>query len=187
MMDIVSRAAELGFERYGAITPDMVVTSELLAASCTPQSCPKYGSCWSCPPGAGSFEERQAHFEGKNAGILVQTVREGIDFYEDFELLGEIRAVHHERLDALANELRGEFADVLEFSTGGCDICGTCSYPDAPCKQPDKQRLSLSAHGVAVETTCKKANVEYSFENGRIRYVGMILYYDEAAAETAGR
>lgn len=175
-MDIELRAKEIGFERFAAITPDMVVTSEALAQSCTPRTCQKYASCWSCPPGAGTFEERQAHFEGKTAGVLVQTVRDGVDIYEDYEQLYEIRNVHHRRLDQLAEELKGVFEGVLEFSTGGCDLCSPCSYPDAPCLQPDKQRLSLSAHGVSVGGTCENAGLDYAFENGRIRYVGMILF-----------
>lgn len=129
-----------------------------------------------CPPGAGSFDDRQKHFENKSGGIIVQTIRDNVDIYEDYEQLTEIRTLHNGRLDQLASEMRKELDDVLEFSTGGCDLCSPCSYPDAPCKKPIEQRLSLSAHGVAVGTTCKNAGLDYSFENGRIRFVGMVLH-----------
>ena len=76
-MDWVARASEIGFERVAAIEDaSSIVLSEKLAASCSPKTCPKYASCWSCPPGAGSFEELKAHFEGKTGGVIVQTVRE---------------------------------------------------------------------------------------------------------------
>lgn len=176
MPDAVKLAEELGFDQVAAITPNMVVTSADLAASCNPQSCPKYATCWTCPPGAGAFEDIQVHIRSKRAGVLVQTIRDNVDLYEDWEILDEIRTLHNGRLDQLAAALREEHEGVLEFSTGGCDVCGPCSYPDAPCKRPVEQRLSLSAHGVAVGTTCENAGIDYSFENGRIRFVGMILH-----------
>lgn len=176
MLDAADFAQELGFDHVARIVPDMVVTSADLAASCTPQMCERYASCWTCPPGAGAFEDIQVNIRSKSAGVLVQTVRDDVDFYEDWEKLAETRQLHNGRLDQLAAAIRAERDGVLEFSTGGCDVCETCSYPDAPCKKPVEQRLSLSAHGVAVGTTCENAEMDYSFENGRIRYVGMILW-----------
>lgn len=176
MPDVEKLAKELGFEQVALIEPDMVITSEALAASCNPQACKRYASCWTCPPGAGSFADIQDHIRTKDAGVLVQTVRDDVDFYEDWEKLGDIRHLHNERLDKLAETLKPAYAGVLEFSTGGCDVCSACSYPDAPCRKPDNQRLSLSAHGVSVNATCQNAKLDYSFQNGRIRYVGMILW-----------
>ena len=176
MIDPVKLAEDLGFDSAAAINPDMVVTSADLSASCNPQSCRKYASCWTCPPGAGTFDEIQHHIRQKSAGVLVQTIRDDVDFYEDWEILAEIRQLHNSRLDQLAATLRDEYEGVLEFSTGGCDVCDSCSYPDAPCMQPVEQRLSLSAHGVAVGATCQNAGLDYSFQNGRVRYVGMILH-----------
>ena len=176
MLDVAKCAREVGFDHVALIDPGMVVTSKELSEACNPQSCQRYGTCWTCPPGAGAFEDIQVNIRSKNAGVLVQTVRDDVDFYEDWDVLAETRQLHNSRLDRLAAMLRTEFAGVLAFSTGGCDVCDSCSYPDAPCKQPVEQRLSLSAHGVAVGTTCQNVGMDYSFQNGRIRYVGMVLY-----------
>jgi len=175
-MDIVAMAREMGFDQAGLLSADEVVTSADLAASCNPQACRKYGSCWTCPPGAGTYEELLGDISSRRAGVVVQTVRDGVDFYEDWDVLEELRTLHNGRLDELARMMRPEFEDVLVFSTGGCDLCDECSYPDAPCKRPDARRESLSAHGVAVGATCQNAGLDYSFQNGRIRFVGMILY-----------
>lgn len=176
MFDAKRAAEELGFDLVAAIDVSQVVTSAELREGCNPQACRKYASCWTCPPGAGSFDELQPNIRTKSAGVLVQTIRDDIDYYEDWDLLAETRTLHNERLDRLAAQMRAELPGVLEFSTGGCDVCAECSYPDAPCKRPVEQRLSLSAHGVAVGTTCKKAGLDYSFKNGRVRFVGMILH-----------
>lgn len=176
MADAVELARELGFEGIAAIDPAQVSMRAELAALCTPKSCPKYGSCWSCPPGAGPFEDIQADVTSKTGGVLVQTVRTGIDYTQDLEEVVEAQVLHHERLDALADKLRATHKGVAEFSTGGCDLCDPCTYPDAPCAKPELRRLSLSAHGVDVGATCRNAGLDYAFENGVLRFIGMVLY-----------
>lgn len=175
-MDVETTAREIGFDHVAAIRADDVVTSRELTASCNPQACPKYGSCWTCPPGVGVFEDILNDITSRDAGVIVQTVREGVDHYEDWDLIEEAHVRHNAKLDQLADVMRTEFADVAEFSTGGCDLCSPCSYPNAPCMKPDRRRESLSAHGVAVGATCERAGLDYSFENGRVRFVGMILH-----------
>ena len=175
-MDVEALAREIGFDHVAAIRASDVVTSPELAASCNPKACRNYGSCWSCPPGVGTYETILSDITSRNAGVLVQTVRDGVDHYEDWELIEEAHILHNARLDQLADAMRTELSDVIEFSTGGCNICSTCSYPDAPCLKPERRRESLSAHGVAVGATCEHADLDYSFENGRVRFVGMILY-----------
>ncbi len=176
MPSIEEIAESIGFSEYALIDAADVITSKELREGCNAQACRKYGSCWTCPPAAGTFDELQPNIRTKRAGVLVQTIRDNIDYYEDWEALAETRDLHNEKLDQLANELRATQTGVLEFSTGGCDVCGTCTYPDAPCRKPAEQRLSLSAHGVAVGSTCKKAGLDYSFQNGRVRFVGMVLF-----------
>lgn len=175
-MNIEELAREMGFNSVALLTTDQVVTSPELAAGCNPNACQKYASCWTCPPGAGTYEELQPNITTRRAGVLVQTLRENVDYYEDWEVLAETRTLHNSRLDKLAAMMREKLGDVAVFSTGGCDLCETCTYPDAPCARPDARRHSLSAHGVAVGTTCQNAGMDYSFINGSVRYIGMILY-----------
>ena len=126
-------------------------------------------SPWQC-------EELLDDITSRRAGIVVQTVRDGVDYFEDMEILAETHALHNKRLDRLTRAMRAELEGVLEFSTGGCDLCEECTYPDAPCRKPDERRESLSAHGVAVGATCERAGLDYSFVNGSVRFVGMILH-----------
>ena len=175
-MNIEELARELGFDHVAMIGVDEVVTSPELALSCNPRSCRKYASCWTCPPGVGTYNNILSDITSRNAGVLVQTVRDGVDHYEDWGLIEEAQVLHNTRLDKLADAMRAELADVIEFSTGGCDLCSPCSYPDAPCIKPGLRRESLSAHGVAVGATCERAGLDYSFETGCVRFVGMILY-----------
>lgn len=176
-MNVEELAREIGFDHVAAISADDVVTSRELVSSCNPWACLKYGTTWTCPPGVGTYDDILDDITSRNKGVLVQTVREGVDHYEDWNLIAEARTLHNAKLDQLADAMRAELDGVIEFSTGGCDVCESCTYPDAPCAEPVRRRESLSAHGVAVGATCENAGIDYSFENGRVRFVGMILYY----------
>lgn len=175
MLNPVACAKEHGFEFVSDILPEQVICKEEMREFCTPELCPHYGSCWSCPPAEVPFEECAKNIAAKEEGVLLQTFREGVDF-SDTELLDEIRSLHSSRLDALAAELRSEHAGAQVFSTGGCYVCETCTYPDEPCRRPAEQRKSISAHGVDVAETCKQVGMQYDFENGEIRFIGMILW-----------
>ena len=110
-MDVETTAREIGFDHVAAIRADDVVTSRELTASCNPQACPKYGSCWTCPPGVGVFEDILNDITSRDAGVIVQTVREGVDHYEDWDLIEEAHVRHNAKLDQLADVMRTEFAD----------------------------------------------------------------------------
>ena len=105
MLDIVALANELGFSEAALISASDVVTSEELTALCNPEACRQYGSCWTCQPAAGPFEQLQEHSTSKDAGVVVQSIRDNVDFYEDWEILAETRAQHNDRLDKLADAL----------------------------------------------------------------------------------
>ena len=173
-MNAVECAKQAGFEIVRPVSADMVVCSRDLRDLCNAEACNHYDTCWSCPPGAGSYEECVARIAGKREGVLVQTLREGVDF-DDAATLDRIRVLHNQRLDLLANQLRSEHNGVLEFTTGGCDLCNPCFYPDAPCNMPERQRLALSAHGVDVAATCERSGMEYGFASGTIRFIGLVL------------
>ena len=104
-MDIVKTAEEMGFELAGPIEASAIECKRELRDYCNPEECPQYASGWSCPPGAGSFEECRERIASCSCGVVVQTVREGVDF-NDVETLAVIRTLHNGRLDELADAQR---------------------------------------------------------------------------------
>ena len=174
MSSALERARELGFDLVALVESSMIPCRRELRDLCNPQSCNHYATSWSCPPGAGSFDQCAERISSKDEGVLVQTLRKDVDF-DDAPLLEGIRSEHNAKLDRLAHEMRLAHGEALEFTTGGCSICNPCLYPDKPCAQPERQRLALSAYGVDVALLCERANMEYAFENGTIRFVGLVL------------
>ena len=173
-MDLVAMAKEAGFDSAGTVRAGQIECKRELRDLCTEESCADYATCWSCPPGCGSFEACAERIAASSFGVVVQSVFEGIDF-EDEDSVIKARDEHNGRLDRLAASVREASVQALEFSTGGCDLCNPCSYPAKACLKPGAQRHALSAHGIDVAALCERAGLDYAFESGTLRYVGMLL------------
>lgn len=173
-MDFASMALEEGFELAAELNTSQIARRAELQELCGPGLCPNYGTNWSCPPGAGAFDECDQRIAARQRGVLVQTVVHDVDT-SDAAAMSAILVRHNARLDKLTARIRESCGSALEFTTGGCGLCEACTYPDAPCRNPSEQRLALSAHGVDLQQTCDAIGMEYSFEPSTIRYMGLVL------------
>ena len=110
-------------------------------------------------------------------GILVQTVGD-IEDSLDFEGIMEVKETHDERYRACVEKLREAKPDLLPLADGACTICAKCTYPDAPCRFPDKSMSSMEAFGLYVADVCRKNGVDYNYGPGKMCYSGCFLYND---------
>ncbi|MBQ1285744.1 MAG: DUF2284 domain-containing protein, partial [Lachnospiraceae bacterium] len=60
----------------------------------------------------------------------------------------------------------------------GCNRCKECTYPDAPCRFPEKAVSSMESYGLYVSDVCKKNNVAYNYGPEKMCYSGCFLYND---------
>lgn len=65
--------------------------------------------------------------------------------------------------------------EFLPLGTGCCMICKTCSYPDAPCRFPQKRISSMEACGMVVSEVCRQNHLKYYYEPNTIAYVACVL------------
>ena len=110
-------------------------------------------------------------------GILVQTVGD-IEDSMDFEGIMEVTKLHNERFVECLDKLRTELPDMLPLNAGGCKRCNECTYPDAPCRFPEKAVSSMESYGLYVSDVCKKNNVAYNYGPEKMCYSGCFLYND---------
>ena len=174
-MEYIVRAGELGFTGAIAVSSEAVVCDEDIRALCAPDKCGNYGSGWICPPGCGSIEKCRDTVKGYKNALLLQSLSENVDYSSGDELM-KITLEHNNLAKKLFEEIRKGEGDAYLLTTGGCDICEKCTFPDEPCRVPDKNRGSLSAFGINVAKLCEKAGMEYSFTPGTIRMMACILY-----------
>ena len=80
------------------------------------------------------------------------------------------------RSQRFAEKVRETEPGAYMLTTGGCELCEKCTFPEAPCRRPDKQRGSLSAFGVDVAALCERLGMPYAFEPGKLRLMSCVVY-----------
>lgn len=167
-------AEESGFSAWALLDVSTIELKQEVRDMCTVNTCGMSGKCWSCPPGCGTLEECAERIKGRTLGILVQTIGEIEDSF-DFEAMIEIEADHKVNFRTMYKAIRDAGADVLAIGAGGCTICKECTYPDAPCRFPDKMVSSMEAYGMVVNEICKANNLPYNYGPERMAYSSCFL------------
>lgn len=167
-------AADAGFTAWAPLDVSTLDLKTEVRDMCAVNTCGRYGKCWSCPPGCGTLEECKAQLTGFTGGILVQTVGDMEDSF-DFEAMVETEQRHKEYFHRLHTLLREQAGEVLALGSGSCTICPTCTYPDAPCRFPDKAVASMEAFGLLVLEVCQSNNLKYYYGPDKIAYTSCFL------------
>lgn len=152
-------------------------TIELLSEvrdMCASDKCGQYGKKWSCPPGCGSLEECEKKIRSYRYGILVQTVGEMEDSM-DYDAMMETERLHKEHFLAFDEYLRELYPNRLPLGSGCCTRCKECTYPDAPCRFPEKSMSSMEAYGMLVTQVCQANNLPYYYGPNTISYTSCYL------------
>jgi len=170
-----AQALELGFDLALDVDASLIVCSDKIRALCSAESCGSFGTSWICPPGCGELADCRKEVAARSRAVLVQSIYENVDT-SSADALRNMSGEHNRRAGRLFEIMRKEEPDAYLLTTGGCGLCESCTYPDEPCRVPDKRRGSLSAFGINVGELCEKAGMEYSFVPERIRLVACILY-----------
>lgn len=157
------------------IDPASVPFTEEVRKMCEANRCGMYGKCWTCPPGVGHWEDLRDRYRAYKEAYVFTTCHALEDSF-DFEGMQEAAAAH-KRLDALiAEELRPFTGQFVHLGVGACTICKTCTYPDAPCRFPDKARQSMEACGIDVVNLSRQCGIKYINGADTVTYFSMLLF-----------
>ena len=172
--EIARLAEECGF---AACVKLDLQTLEFLPAvrdMCAENRCGKYGKSWACPPACGPLEELQEKVLRYSAGVIVQTVCTLKNSF-DWKGMTDAGTRHKENQEKMHGILKKEYPDVLTLGAGTCTICETCTYPDAPCRFPERLVYSMEACGLFVSRICKANQIPYNHGEGTVCYTGCFL------------
>ena len=167
-------AKEAGFSAWADLDVATIELKTEVRDMCAVNSCGQYGKRWSCPPGCGTLEECARRLKGFERGILVQTYGDIEDGF-DFEAMMEIEADHKEHFTEMYSALRETGAEVLAIGAGCCTACAKCTYPDAPCRFPEKMVSSMEAYGMLVLEVCKANGLQYYYGSDKMAYTSCFL------------
>lgn len=165
---------KLDFEAGEIPMGELVYTAES-RDYCAGNRCRSYGATWACPPAVGSLEQCRAQCEAY-AHFFLFARRYELEDSLDIEGMGDAHDDFQERVEQLGDELRAAgLTDFLLLNNEGCTRCDECTYPDAPCRFPEKLYPSIEGYGFLVSALARQAGIPYAGKPTELRYFGAIL------------
>ena len=143
--------------------------------ACKANICGKYGSCWSCPPGVGDWQELRDCFHQYDKAFVYTTCHELEDSF-DFEGMTEGQNRHRQLDDYIRGQLIAQGVEFKQLTVGGCNICERCTYPDGPCRFPEKLRIPMEACGIDVVNLSKLCGIRYMNGPDTVTYFSTVFY-----------
>ena len=165
----------IGFEHAAFFDPARLEFRQEVRDMCSSDKCHLYNRCWACPPACGSIEASVEKAKKYNRAVMVQTTAQLEDSF-DYETMISASKDHKKRFSEVVKLMRSVYPDCLPMGAGGCDICKPCTYPNAPCRFPDRAFSSMEAYGLVVSAECIKAGLEYNYGNNTLTYSSCILF-----------
>lgn len=173
-VQLAALAEDAGFTAWAPLDVSAVTLKQEVRDMCAANTCGMYGKRWSCPPGCGTLEECNQRMKAFSQGILVQTVGDVEDSF-DFEAMAQAETEHKARFARMHEALRAQCGKVLAIGSGCCTVCAQCTYPEKPCRFPEKMVSSMEAYGMLVLEVCKSNGLQYYYGSGKIAYTGCFL------------
>jgi predicted metal-binding protein len=170
-------AAVNGFSYSAPLDVSKLEFLQEIRDMCNPGQCNSYGKSWSCPPACPSLEEMRERVKSYSGGLLVQTVGDLEDSY-DWEGIMEAGKRHKQNFGKLRETLEKEHPSLLAMGAGACMLCEKCTYPDEPCRFPDKLSASMEACGLYVSKVCTDNNLKYNYGPDKIAFSSCFLLKD---------
>ena len=167
-------AENVGFTHTAKLDCATIQLRQEVRDMCADNSCGMYNKRWSCPPGCGELSRCEERVRSYSWGIIVQTVGE-LEDNMDVETMMETEAAHKENFYRLADELRKIYPGLLPLGAGCCTQCKECSYPDEPCRMPEKSFSSMEAYGMLVNQICTDNHLPYYYGDCTISYTSCYL------------
>ena len=175
MLDFLrDKIYEAGVHEYGFINPSDIEYRQEIRDICAGNACRRYGTTWACPPAVGTIEECRDRCLQYDT-MLVFTGLFHLENSYDFEGMQNGMAGFKKialRLDTLLRPYLGKY-QVL--SNESCDTCTSCTYPDAPCRFPEKLHHSVEGYGILVNDLAQKAGVKYYNGADTLTFFGAVL------------
>jgi predicted metal-binding protein len=172
--EFVNEAKEMGFSEAGELKLSALVFMPEVRDMCNADRCHQYGKNWRCPPGCGSIEEAADKAARYSYGIIVQTIGQMEDDF-DYDTIQATGQKHKKNFAALVEKIKERYNDVLPMGAGTCEICESCTYPDAPCRFPDKSISSMEAYGLWVSKVCELSGIPYNYGKATITFTSCYL------------
>ena len=174
--EITEKAPSLGIYQCGFVSTAEINVSPMVRTMCEKNVCGAYGKTWACPPGVGDIDECLRRMRAFTTAFHFSTRHELEDSY-DFEGMTDGKKAHEAIVPGVVAFFREKFGkDMMVLSTEGCRRCPKCTYPDAPCRFPDRAFTSMEAYGLLVTDVCKSADTPYYYGKNTVTFTSCVRF-----------
>jgi len=174
VQQLIDLALECGFSHAGGVDVATLKSLEAVREMCAVDKCHAYERTWTCPPGCGTIPECQEKLRRYEFGVLVQTTAE-LEDTMDYEGMMEGAEKQKASCEAFRPRVQALYPDVLALTMASCDICRKCTYPDAPCRFPERATAAMEGYGLLVSQVCRDNGILYYYGPNTVTYTGMFL------------
>lgn len=166
--------AQLPLYLYEFIDISELVFTDRVRYVCETE-CPMYGKSWACPPAVGEVEACRARCLAFEKALLISTIAEVSDIANIEETLAT-RAPHEAITRQVHEMVKKQASATMVLSTEACAHCETCTYPDAPCRFPDRMYPCVESHGILVTDLAEKYGIDFLAGSNVVTWFSLILY-----------
>lgn len=160
--------------QYEFFNTDELVFTDRVRRICETE-CPQYGKSWACPPGVGTVEACKARCLAYPQGLLVVTMTEVADIADIAATLAT-RADHEAVTREVHHMLLDQGAEVYVLSTESCAVCERCTYPEAPCRRPERMYPCVESHGILVTDLGERVGLPFQSGGNIVTWFSLLLY-----------
>lgn len=171
-------AQENGFSQWAEADMAALVPRQEVRDMCRADRCGRWNNNWACPPACGDLEAVAHVIAGFSAGVLLQTTGTLADDF-DYEAMEAIQRSHKHSFDNYIRQARLLLPESLPLSAGPCTVCRCCTYPEKPCRFPQKRVSSMEAYGLLVGDICLRSGLRYNYGPRTMTYTSCVLYNEE--------
>lgn len=169
-----AQLAELPLYLYEFIDTDELVFTDRVRYVCETE-CPMYGKSWACPPAVGDVETCRTRCLTFEKALLISTIAEVSDIANIEETLAT-RAPHGAITRQVHEMVKKQATETMVLSTEACAHCEKCTYPDAPCRFPDRMYPCVESHGILVTDLAEKYGIDFLAGGNVVTWFSLILY-----------
>ena len=168
---------EAGFLDSGVLKTQGLRYHDDVRKLCEDNKCGAYGTTWACPPAVGTLDECRKRVESFSE---MQLFSRAYLLADEFDFAAMKKAMHDfkERVAELETRLEPYLGSFTIMSSESCDRCKKCTYPDAPCRFPEKLHHSLEGYGFYVSELAAQVGMRYINGRSTVTFFGAVLYND---------
>lgn len=169
-----AQLSELPLYQYEFIETSELVFTDRVRHVCTTE-CPMYGKSWACPPAVGELEECRQRCMAFDKALMISTITEVSDIANIEETLAT-RAPHEALTRQIHEMVKEQTSASMVLSTEACAHCKKCTYPDAPCRFPERMYPCVESHGILVTDLAEKYGIDFLAGGNIVTWFSLILY-----------